>query len=440
MAGFLDRIFGKKEVQQEKALRFDEIRSYLDSKEEDLNGRIESAAKKAWTIADAEMSKISEKVRGLEDLAEDEIKHPNPKVRHTALRSKKNFAQSMEKTLSQELPEDPDQLYAALVELIRSIANNMRRQGKYLHPAFPDEMKDIKSSLDVIGRALNTMTEDFKPSVETREKIHSSARLYDEISHSAEELRKIEVETESIGKKLETNNSSMLDLESERKALMDSGDYYEYESVKRELESLGEEKEEISGRYGSLLVSCDNVLRKTAYIAEKNGDSEVSGRMNSFALCLHSNEQRDPVEISKTYATIYPHIERIISENENLIKNKHEIQLFSSYDSFITQLNEICSAYSKTKSGILSAKGRLSSLKIDTDISRIDREVVNIDHEMEKLNQDLEAKESFRSSLEESVPLKVEDLREMLSEIEECDVIIEGDWKEIMPGNELGEA
>lgn len=430
MAAFFDRFLKKNAAKGERHLQLSEIPGYLDSKEADINAKVESAAIAARSAASAGMREIGDKIRGLEEAGADDIRHPSPKVKQTALKSKKNFIISIEKTLSTELPEDPDLLYPALIELIRSVANNMRRQGKYLHPAFPDEMKEIKSSLDIIGRALNTMTEDFKPSVELREKINRARGYYEKVSGAAIEIRDIEAEAGDFDKKTESLKRSMADLESERKEIMSSGDFLEYESLAKELESLKEEKGEISARYGSLLVACDNVLRKTAYIAEKNGDAEVSENMNYLVVLLHSGESRDSAEASGIYRELYPYIHKTVSENDTLIKNKHEEQLFSSVDLFVSQLDEICSSYSGTLFGIDSAKERLSALGVDERIARLDEKVSDIEAETEKINREMSSGLSRKESLEESVPVMIEDLTVLLSEIEGGDVAVEGDWKE----------
>ena len=350
MAGFFDRLLKKKESPKELKLHLSEIAGYLDNKDDEVSAAIDTAAKNALSIAHAEIDVIAAKVHRLEEAGEDDVKHPSPKVKHTALKSKKNFIISMEKTLSTELPEDPEKLYSALVELIRALANNMRRQGKYLHPAFPDDMKDIKSSLDVIGRALNAMTGDVKPSVELREKVAVSRKSLDEIFSAAAEYNEAQVESESLKIKVESLDESHVRLESGREEFMTSGDFQAYESLSSKLKSLGEEKGEVSARYGSLLVTCDNVLRKTAYIAEKNGDNEISEKMNILVVHLHSGEREDYVEARRIYGELYSYIHETISENETLIKNKHEEQLFSSPKSFILNLDDICGEYSRVLS------------------------------------------------------------------------------------------
>ncbi len=396
----------------------------------EVTEKINAAAKEARSAASTGMEEIKDKILGLEKVGIDDISHPSPKVKQTALKSQKNFIISMEKTLSTELPEDPDLLYAALVELIRSIANNMRRQGKYLHPAFPAEMKDIKSSLDVIGRALNKMTEEFKPSVELREKIRRSKADFEKVVSAAAESRDIESARVAFNEKLDSLDKSRIDLESERKEILSSGKYLEYGALSKELDSLCEEKGEISGRYGSFLVACDNVLRKTAYIAEKNGDIEISKGLDYLVLLLHSGEQKDSKEASEIYSNLYQYIREVISANDSLIKNKHESQLFSSGDSFISQLDEICLAYSAVISEISLVKEKLSSLAVVVDIQSLDERITGIEADIKRINGEIDSGKSRRQSLEESVPGIIEDMQVLLSEIDGGDILIEGDWGE----------
>lgn len=432
MAGFFDRFLKKRVVKEEKQLFISEIPAYLDSKKAGIDEEIRSASDKARSAAISGIGEVTDKIQALDNLGENDIKHPSPKVRQTALKSKRGFLLSMEKTLSayRDLPKDPDLLYSSLVELIRAVANNMRHRGKYLHPAFPDEMKDIKSSLDVIGRALNTMSEDLKPSVEVREKIGRAGKCFEKISSGASEIMDIGLKKQDLEEKREKLETSRTNLESERQEVISSGEFIEYKSLSKELESLEEKKDEISGRYGSFLVSCDNVLRKTAYIAERNGDKEISEKMNYLVVLLHSGEKQDSLKASDLYRELYPYISDTISENSSLIKNKNEEHLFSSAGLFNLQLKEICDAYSETLSELDSVKERISSLGIGEKIDLIDAKIRDIEDEMETIAQEIESGESAVENIEESVPEIMDDMTGVLSDIEEGDVVIEGDWRE----------
>jgi hypothetical protein len=433
MAGFFDRFFKKTEAGDEKHLRFDEIPGCLDREAKDIGAKIESAAKDARSAASTGIKEIGKKIQKLEKTEISELSHPHPKVRQTALKSRNNFIVSMNKALSTGLPEDPDQLYNVLVELIRSFSNIMRRQGKYLHPTFPEEMKDIKSSLDIVGRALNTMTKELKPSVELREKINKAKEDFEKISFAAGEIRAIDADAGAFEEKTESLNKTRVDLESEKKEILSSGDYLEYESVLKEIQSMKEEKSEISGRYASFIIACENVLRKTAYIADKDGDKKISEKMNYLVMLLHSGEKKDSAGASELYRELYPYINKIISENETIIKTKHEAQLFSSANLFISQMDEICNAYSGTISAIDSAEKRLSALGVNEKISGIDKKVDGIESELEKIRNDLDTGESKKVFLEDSMPEIINDLKDLLSEIDGGDVSIEGDWKDLVP-------
>ncbi len=432
MAGFFDRFLKKKEVKAEKHLEIEEIPAYLSSKEAEVEERIISASDKARKSAIRGLEEIKDKIQLLENLGEDDVKHPSPKVRHTAMKSKKNFLDSIEKTLSSysELPEDPDLLYQELIGLIRSVANNMRRQGKYLHPAFPDEMKEIKTSLDVIGKGLNEMTGDFKPSVEIREKISLCRRDYERLALAASEIKEIELKRADAGERLNILDKERSDLESERKEIISSGEYAGYESLKGELDSLREKKEEISARYGGLVASCGNVLRKTAYIAEKNGDREVSEKLDYLVVLLHSGERKDSGEASDLYRELYPYINGIIAENDSLIKNKNEEHLFSSSGMFTLQLDEMCNAYFETVSKMDSLKERISDTGIEKMLDEADKKIRDTNMETETLTGEIESGQLRAGDLEESVPGILEDMTELLSVIEEGEVVIEGDWRE----------
>lgn len=429
MAGFFDRILKKKEPEV-RHLNLDEVTGFLDESEADAYAVIEAAAKKARSTAEEVKKDIAGTLKELEEKGPDDIKHPNPRLRQTAMNSRKSFIASMEKTLSSELPEDPDLLYSGLAEMIKSMSNSMKRQGKYLHPAFPEEMAEIKSSLGEIGRELNSMTEELKEPVRLREKVHGARDRFGKIRSASAELSGIDKETASLEERISEMNTTLEAKIAEKKLLIDSGEYFEYESVVKEISSLKEEKDEISSKYGGLLVASDNVLRKTAYIAEKAGDAKVSERLNYLAVLLHSGGKKDSKDAIHIYRELYPYIEKTIGENDTLLKNKHEVSLFSSCDSFVSQLEEICGAYSVVLSEIESAEERISFLPVMENIDILGEKARHLEEEIEKAEDNLRMLAERKDNLEEKTPVLFDEMQDLLSEIEDGPVVVKGDWKE----------
>ena len=161
--------------------------------------------------------------------------------------------------------------------------------------------------------------------------------------------------------------------------------------------------------------------------------SEIADRRQKdyLVMLLHSGEKKDSADASELYRELYPYINETISENETIIKTKHEAQLFSSANLFISQLGEICDAYSGTMSDLDSAEKRLSALGINEKLSGLDKKVSDIESELEKIRYELDTGRSRKESLADSIPAIIEELKDLLSEIEGRDVFIKGDWKDL---------
>ena len=95
-------------------------------------------------------------VNNLKEAEQDPQTHP--KIKSIAKNSLPLFLKAMNSSLAKELPDEPEEFYAAAVECVKGALNAVRGQGRYLMVAFPDEMKETKAGIDAIGREINVMT------------------------------------------------------------------------------------------------------------------------------------------------------------------------------------------------------------------------------------------------------------------------------------------
>ena len=88
----------------------------------------------------------------------DQDPETHPKIKSIAKNSLPLFLKAMNTSLAKELPDEPEEFYAAAVECVKGALNAVRGQGRYLMVAFPEEMKETKAGIDAIGREINVMT------------------------------------------------------------------------------------------------------------------------------------------------------------------------------------------------------------------------------------------------------------------------------------------
>ena len=429
MAGFIKRLFSKPEPKV-LHLSFDEVGGYLEDKEKEASLIVEGAAERARAICNDEKEKLIEKVHSVAEKEVRQDSHPSPKVRNVTEKSIPRFSSSMEKALSHQLTSDPELLYEDIVGMIRSIADSMKKHGRYIAAVFPDDMKSVKSSLDEMGRALNAMTEEVKPAVEIRSGVSGARSVYERIRSEMTESGRIDEDIPSLEDGIMELDSKSEALEGEVSALTSGGDYLDHVSSRNRLSALLEEKEEIGAGFEHLRSSCMNVFRKSAYIADKDNNHELTGDINRIMELLESSVDATPGAV-EIYTRIYPSLREITEEHEGILKNSDEIELFSSAELFSRRLGDIVSEYRRVDEEISSEEEKLAGSGIPGELEKLESEKKKVQASIGEMRQKISESESRRSEIAGDIPGRMEDLRSMLAGIEETDVDLETGWEEL---------
>jgi hypothetical protein len=82
----------------------------------------------------------------------------HPKLEQISRTTLPAFVRAMESCLARPLPDDPHEFYGAATAILKCSISALRGQGRYLRAVLPDEMKEVKAGVDVMGHAVNAMT------------------------------------------------------------------------------------------------------------------------------------------------------------------------------------------------------------------------------------------------------------------------------------------
>ncbi len=118
----------------------------------------------------------------------DQDPETHPKIKSIAKNSLPLFIKAMNSSLAKELPEDPEEFYAAAVESVKGALNTVRGQGRYLMVAFPDEMKATKTGIDAVGREINVMTKSLGRHKETTARIGAVRAAYGALGDATNDI------------------------------------------------------------------------------------------------------------------------------------------------------------------------------------------------------------------------------------------------------------
>ena len=148
-----------------------ELSALLDSREKDISRiLLEKTQKQRNAIRDLR-SAVKELVQDLALKEREEAYHP--KLETIAKNTLPLFERAMISSLSKDLPEDPDLFYHAATESLKGCVKGLSGQGRYLRGVFPEEMKEIRETVDQIGREMNAMTPAIAEARDQRELLSS---------------------------------------------------------------------------------------------------------------------------------------------------------------------------------------------------------------------------------------------------------------------------
>jgi len=423
MAGFFKKLFSKEE-ETPPAMDFSEIAGYLKNLEKEDLEKLEAASQKSKKEVLTAIEDLKIKADSISGAKIPDDSVVAPRVRTVVEKSLPNFSASLLKAMPQNLPENPEEYYASLVETIQAVSKCMRGQGKYIHIVFPAEMKDIKASVDVIGRAINNLNNELKPVMDkkanvvlVRGELLKTESLVSEYSSSVDTINELKSEISS-------NEDEIEKIIEEITLCRKSPDFLEYEGQIERIKVLEEEKSELSDSYRAAVADVSNVFRKIIYASEREGESEFSKSLFDFDSYLLSGEIKDAGKINKIYSGLYPKIEEYIRKNPGFLKNKSEEFFFSDSDAFKIRISELCNKYNQVKDEISALKDTVSKSQSAEKLSSLKAKMEKLNEESAMKNKKISSLIERQNEISEEYPQLSESLSSALSKLRGCDTII----------------
>ncbi|WOF15404.1 hypothetical protein F1737_01240 [Methanoplanus sp. FWC-SCC4] len=385
MAGFLKKLFAKKEEEPFR-IEFSEIDAYLLNKEEGVMNVFREASASSGKEVRGAIADIMDKSDRLLEAKIPEDADVPPRVRSVVEKSLPGFVSSVKKTADVELSDDPELFYEEIIALVQSFGNCMRQQGRYLPAAYPEEMKDIRSSVTVIGRELNSMSEKIKPSIELRENLSKTRKVYEEIKGSEDEADSSIEERKSLKKRIISLTQEMQDTDEKISLCRKSPEYIFYEEMLAKKDSLSEEASELMDTYNLLSSTVSNVFRKAVYAAEREGNKDLAASLKKFEEILNDSKREDETELTELYESFYDSFRSLTESDGSIIKNKSEEKLFADKFYLTVEISQICRKYREVISDLNKTTGFIEDSGPAKELERLEkmREDLLIDSENDK--------------------------------------------------------
>ena len=402
MAGFLKKLFSKDD-NSPLVIDYNNIPSDIGSEKDRVSASLKETTARSRKIISQALKEISDISDNLVNLKPDSDADLNARVKSVVERSLPQFAAALKKTVPDEssFPEDPHEYYTAVAETLKSVAKCIRGQGKYVYAAFPDEMKELKVQIDVIGREINSMNETFRPALEKTARTDAVSSSYEKCENIAGRHNELADENLRLEKVIADCESELSDIESRIAGLKDSSEYKCYSDAIAGKATAEEESVRIADSLHLITANVGNVFRKVSYAAEKDGAKELVKDIARFeaaldAYDLSAEDTADASEIEALWSPLYSAIAGYIKANPAFIKTKSEERLFVDKDALVSEISGLRGSYAAAVKKIAELNGIIES-------SDAAKTLVELSDRMSELKGTLERSKNTMAANTESI-------------------------------------
>jgi len=423
--GFLDRLLGRRvEEEASLTLSFSEIPGYLDSHEAEARTELAKAAAGSRKVIIAVIEELRAEISALPDAVPGDDLHP--RLRHVASHAVPSFMTSMENTLSRPMPEEPEAFYKECVEFVNACSKSMHGQGRYIAAVLPEEMKEIRQSIAVVGREINSMNEVFGPAQKRIAQSSEARNLYESIVVGFEGHKRAGMAVDEAGSEKSEAAAHLKILKKEYSALSESSDYREAMDEASKVKSLEVDLRTLDEEYSALGSATSNLFRKSAYLAEKEGDRDHARQITAFSALLNGPLHEDYERVTGAYETLCPALMEIIRKNPDLIKNKHEAALFADCSVLRNSIQDLSVRFNEISVTLREGRQRLEASEILSEKASLESQIPLQRDIISGAEMRISDEEIHRGTAREKTECHLENLKQALALLSGREVVILG--------------
>jgi hypothetical protein len=440
MKSIFGRLFKKTEDQKEHgphSLKFTEIPHHIDNKEIATYESLKTRTEPMQTKILADVEDLRGHVQSFKK-SSSTGSHP-PKLQKVADYSLPAFIKSMDFALDRTFSDDIEEFYTQIAELLRSCTKNLRGKGKYLTLVFPEEMKEIRTSLSAIGSELNEITGAMKDAKAAMDSIEKARTGYDLLRKDIEECRTKKDAWNRIWLQISNDEKILLSIDEEISSIEQGPELREIEEVERTIFALEREEKDLVEEFSRISAAVSAVFRKAEYEAGKRHKNQTVQELAKIRKWLQDPETENSREMLETLARTSEEIIQMVHEGEISLKNKEEQHFFSGERVLIETLEPLCTRLRLLDDDLREARLRISLSNTIKRKETVERKKEQI---QEKHRDDVARLAQFEKELErirEQIPEKQERLQNLLSVVCGGETDVQIDIGGFPPGNPRSE-
>jgi hypothetical protein len=414
MPNFLSKLFGKKEPEV-FTISMDAVPAWL-------NGREKTARLSLLQETGETHKKIRDAILKLQQITNtlaqaEQAPELHPKLKSIAKNSLPQFVKVVNASLAKELPDEVEEFYPTAVECLKSCLNSTKGQGRYLQAVFPDEMKAVRSGIDVIGNEINDITASLARYRKEKSLVDSALALHTSLLDINEDIKKAEEKDKRTTVRITEMTDRIAAIEKELQAFPADERMAEVTMLKKTLLEAENRRDAAIRTNAALSMTASHVFRKAEKIAvRQKHPSEVSVLRHTMDL-LSDHRVPDTRDLAAALAVACPVTERMIAAEEITLKNKDEHAIFSDTKQFSTDICASCTDLGLQEEACRIAQEKLTLHPLLIREHSLEREKAQLDTMLKKENQARVELKEWLLKTQEKIPKLSEELKKKIEDM-----------------------
>ncbi|MDD3623040.1 MAG: hypothetical protein PHQ81_11620 [Methanofollis sp.] len=424
MFRFLRGLFGKNE-EEILTLHVDGVEEWLEAHEKELEDRLVSKTDETRTKVVESLQDLKEVLAALKE-AEGREDIPS-RLKAVTERSLPSFLTAMEQQIARPLPEDPDGFYAAAADLITGILKIQRGQGRYLAGAFPEEMKEFRHVISIIGNTVNDLTVVVKEARAAQKQIDTARDALRTFEAAKTDITKAGERAADLERKIAAAEQS---LQEKTTALQTLKEGQAYQDALRSRDTAGESvemRDEAGRAVQSLGAQVARVIRKAERVSARAEKKEEAKMLNACLALLDDPVSAGAETVGTALAPAVKAVKDQLESEDLALKSKEDRALFS-------EEGKIEGAFADVFADLERMKEKAEKAEAQAQTYTALQEATDLESECEGLKAEVEADQTARREADEqaaaeteSIPERARRLRDTLTPIAGVPVTLEGE-------------
>ncbi|NYT20402.1 MAG: hypothetical protein GKC07_01200 [Methanomicrobiales archaeon] len=416
MFRFLKDRFSKEKEEQPLTIRVEDVPGLLDAREAQIAADLAAGTGDHRNAVVTARIELRELVMDLRSKEREEAYHP--KLEKIAKNTLPLFEKSMLSSLAKDLPSDPGEFYTAASECLKGCVKGLAGPGRYLKGVFPDEMKEIRQTVDRIGREVNAMTPAIAESRRKREQIDG--------------LRKTTVSLAAAiaSQKTAAHDLSVIrdDIAGEEQVIDDLATTLAAGEAAAASPEIADLEAAVSGLRGEVsaadralradLAVISHLLRKGEKVLQRGEGASAAREIEPVVDMLAGSALPAEDQLLTGLARALPLVRSMIGSGEIVLKNKEERELFSTGIDIMARIRALYAQHRDAEARLRAAEKAYAAHPVIEKTRRAEREKETREARLAALREKMAAVAEREQAQEAEIPVLMAGMEQEISAIE----------------------